>query len=268
MEQKSSTTRRTPYALLEGKYGCLKIGKIHEERTLDMQIAEVDVMNPLPQIDYLNTVAKLTNGNSVLIDLDSEIIDIDTSAFDQLYEYALSLKGMNGHITALKIWLGLDSNLKVTPLFQPVCANFKSGTTYTVSDYNKIYYYDENGSPGQMFQEYTSAFDLRENYRKNIRIKHAGDTDFKEFIECDDTEAIIYPFQTIYTLMYDNPKANFVTLKNSIATTKTGLLKDQNAILLQAIKITKEVTESFAGKYANRSHLCPPCREINDFDLI
>ena len=267
METKSILTRPTPFSLLEGKYNCLRTGQIHLEHTLDMQIAEVGIMNPLPQIDHLHTVAKLINGDGQLIDLDSVIIDIDVLAFEQLYTEALGLKGTTGHITSLKIWLGLDSNLIMTPLFKPVCANFKSGNIYTVADNGKFYYYDETAPLGQKFKEYTSTFDLRKNYRDTIRIKHEGDTEYKKFIENDDTEAVIYPFQTIFTLMYDNPNADFVILKNSIATTKSGVLKDQNAILLLAPKSRKDIVV-FTGKYANRSHLCPPCAEISDFDLI
>jgi len=263
MKKNAIPKRQIPYDKLKVAFPLVG-DKINKETMLDMEIAEVEIIGTLPQTVRFYSIVRLKD---TTVTLDMDILEIYKDAFATLYQDALSMYENNDHhITAVKIWLGLDQDLKMKPLFQPVYIKKNSEDEYNVYDHQNVYDYT-----GGSFQLCLSANELKKRYRDNIQLMHLGETQFQDFRQNIDTEAIIYPFQTIFTLLVDNLDANdSVTLRNSIAINHTTEeLNNKHCLLLYTTKRSDKIIESFKDKYANRSHLCPPgCSKILDFDFF
>jgi hypothetical protein len=262
--------REIPYSRLIVEFPFLK-NKINGEIKLDMEIAEVRMITNLPQVAQFSNVVRLKNTS---ITLNSDVIDIHKDAFEKLYADSVNMSQASGdYITAVKIWLGLEENNKLKLLFQPICIQKNNENDYLVCNHETIYFYDQSKTNAEKFQPINTidAEALKKRYRKSMEIFHLNETIFRNFVKDFDTEAIIYPFQTIFTLIYDNLSANnSVMLRNSIATNRqSGNLDNRHSILLYTTKAPEKEILDFKNKYANRSHLCPPCAgEISDLDLF
>lgn len=251
--------RPTPFCDLILNFPFLK-DKINLEDTLDMQIAEVLAGSPLPQIENFNSYIRLNNGYT----LPRIVFGIKHTAFKDLYLKAQGLvpAGSN-HITALKINLGIKNGI-LFPVFIPICTVNDGNNNYTVIEYTEQYTY--NYSAG-LFEKCDDWKTLISDYQTSIAIRHNGGPQFENYILNSDSEAIIYPFQTIYTMILDSSPYPFVLLTNSLATDKnSGALLCQHSILLMATSSSIGIIGH--NVYANRSHLCPPCNIISDFDII
>lgn len=157
-------------------------------------------------------------------------------------------------LTGLKIIFGaskVDDIISLTPIFQPVYMR-RIALQVAAGDYETIYgkYYHRDDKdikviPEEEMKRYT------ENYKNNVKIVDESRARNLDFIPGIDTESVIFPFQTIFTLLYDNGNAKGVFMYNSIR-------KDRDMKHCVLLSSQKMLGNSFKGKYANRSHLCPP----------
>ncbi|MDF3027991.1 MAG: hypothetical protein K0S23_2298 [Fluviicola sp.] len=267
---KEIQTREIPYEDLKVVFPFLE-NKINLENKLEMEIAEVRMIDSLPQLSHFQNIVRLKDTTTPL---NKDVLEIHRDAFKKLYLDSVAMPQATGnYITAVKIWLGLDVNNKLKPLFQPICIQKNNENDYLVHSNERVYHYDNSKTNEEKFQPIaiTEVEGLKKRYRKGMEIFHLNETVFRNFIRDLDTEAVIYPFQTIYTLIFDNLEANdCVTLRNSIATNRqSGNLDNKHSILLYATKAVDKEIRDFRNKYANRSHLCPPGSiEIADLDLF
>ncbi|WP_300489820.1 hypothetical protein [Flavobacterium sp.] len=174
----------------------------------------------------------------------------------KLFEFATNLGDDNTErVTGLKVLIGAgtvadSTTTTLLPLFQPLyLKRIKSEETIGTYEVFPGKYYQFKGSETNTVPE-EDVEKYKKTYRVNVIIQE------KEFRSGVNTEAVIFPFQTIFTLLYDNEETKEVLLYNAI---RRDLDLDRNAkhsILLSSQKMME--ASNFKGKYANRSHLCPP----------
>ena len=273
METESIQKRPIPYDELVMNFPFLK-DSINLEIKLDMEIAEIVMAATLPQVTGFYNIVRIKGS---AINLGKDILEVHKDSLKTLYSESIAMSQATGaYVTAVKIWLGLKADLKMILLFEPICIQKNIENNYIVYDSGKIYYYDESEPDNKLkFKNAVDAGSLKKRYRDNIEVLHLNETVFRDFVIDQDTEAVIYPFQIIFTLLSDNIVANdCITLRNSIATNhQSGNLQNQHSLLLFTTKDADKDKDlrslaNFKDKYANRSHLCPPgCREIADLDL-
>lgn len=264
MNKKLKVARPTPFCQLLNQYPHLKTNKFNLEDTLDMDIVVVNNSYPLPQVDYFSSYFRKHGGTP----LPRVIFGIKNTAFKAMYEKAVAFRTLGeNHITALKIYLGLQ-DFSIVPIFQAVYTKETSEGEYSVIGESDRYLYDTST---EVFVPYDELSGFEAAYQSNINIKHQQSSSFGTFIRGTDSEAVIYPFQTIYTLMYDNRNDGdeYILLTNALSIDKTtGKLLIKHSLLLLATA-TEHGLLDLKDKYANRSHLCPPgCGSITDFDII
>jgi len=265
-----NSPRPIPYAELIAEFPFLE-NNMNLEDGLDMELAEVYKPPTLPVIVDFSQIVKLRNGNFPHPPNAAPVACIKNTAFEKLYKEALKLrKPGEQHVTALRISFGLtNTSHEVKLLFQAVYAKLDTGKDYDVIENGEIYYYDE---PSCTFELYALAEDVRRNYRRNVLVKHVGDQSPTAFIEGIDTESVTFPFQTIYTLMYDNRPDDYILIYNALPANKEmSEVEYKHGLLLTSSDEEREKRKllDFKNKYANRSHLCPPgCNKLRDLDVI
>jgi hypothetical protein len=190
--------------------------------------------------------------------LEEEIIQIDKLAFIELFKRATKMSsGTIPYVTGLKIYFGLKGN-KIFPIFQPVFMERKSisADIYTYETRFEMHYVYDFVS--KSFTEAKRAdFDNIYNYRSTIQIKPTTAGNFGS-LSNGDSEGVIFPFQTILSLSYYNPNDNVVFIYNAMR-------NENNRMKHCALLVTKgriSFTQNLQDKYANRSHLCPPCNLV------
>lgn len=263
--------RPIPYDCMIKEFTFLK-DKMDLEDWLDVQLAEIPKPPVLPQLDNFSKVVKLKSGNFPNTPEEGPIVSIAYSAFQKLYEEALKLrKPGERHVTGLRISFGLSgASHRIKLLFQAVYAKFDTGKNYDVIENGEIYYYDE---PSATFELYALAEDVRRKYRDNVLVQRTNDSSLTIFREGTDTESVTFPFQTIYTMMYDNLPDNHVLIYNALpANQEMSVVEHKHTLLLTTSDEQERTGKSFLtfeNKYANRSHLCPPgCDKLRNLDVI
>ena len=246
LEPEASETTGTRNALLE------------KQDVLDLEMSPVDSTMANYEIDMCNTRLEM-NGDSV----PHLIATVGKEALEAMADIALSLKPKDQNfVVGLKFHLAATDGGEMKLLYQPTYmtrpANGLMEPFYRVTE---GYFYSYDDSTGTF--ESMSAGDaetLKDNYQTLIRIKHRTDTVCMPFIQGVDTESVLFPFQTIFELMADN-EGDGIYIHNSIREEPIGgsyIIK--HCLLLSSVLLSGN---SFTGKYANRSHLCPPsCNEV------
>jgi hypothetical protein len=194
--------------------------------------------------------------------------------FLELYQYAKNeAAGSAGYITALRMHLGLNTADKLCILYQPVGltidadqSQLPAGTVrYAVKESGRYYFYDpinkKFGKAGD-----TSCLG---RYMELIKIRRTNAITAKYYsYEADvDTQAIIFPFQEIFTLLHDNDLAerNTFSVYSSIAEEKKdGALRIKHSLVMAPTGTGPKIFEgALKGVYANLAHLCPPhCKKV------
>lgn len=262
MKQQSILVRPTPISDLLTEFTFLT--EMEQESKLDMALAVVPIMNPMPQIEQFKHHFKWKDHTS----LDVIAMGIKNTAFQVLYQKALS-KYQEGdtYITALRIHHGATDCSQVL-FFSPVYLKSSDGINFNVIEVGR-YLYDDKKE--EFVEFYIPGLDT--DYRGNILVKPSLSSAHGGFISGRDVESVTYSFQTIYTMIFDslNYNKDYVTITNALPVDKeTGDLLYKHSLLLMATETEHgTVDPTFNGNYANRSHLCPPgCRKISDLDSI
>jgi|GEM_PF-2980722 len=194
----------------------------------------------------------------------------------------LSVDGVH-YVTGVKIIFGVDDN-KMCLLYRPVCMSRTGGLGKRIGRYKLKEEEEERKQDQQKGQIMTYKYNdtdgftpilpeqatlLIKQYKELIEIKHStipGDT-HSNFIRNYDVESVIFSFQEIFTLLFENLDFQKITIYNcikqnqadpSFLTIKHSLLLATNLAptILTTQSLKKE--ETFLTKYANLAHLCPP----------
>lgn len=191
---------------------------------------------------------------------------IPLCAMEELYIEAGKISHTTqGHVTGLKIYFGVKTDSasgmqQIFPIYQPLYMQREQSEIIGAAVYHALedrYYVFESDAIRQITN--AEADEYREHYRQQVTIKHYEEHDFTDFRKDHDVEGVIFPFQTIFTLMYDNDVQE-VYLYNAIRKKNIGREGIWHCILL----LPEEMELFFGnggildGKYANRSRLCPP----------
>lgn len=227
---------------------------LKNEDVIDQELAELGPDIAEPEIDDSDKYLKISSGL-----LRQEIVRIDRIAFVELFKRASKMRlGTISYVTGLKIHFGLVGS-EISPVFQPVFMERK------IMD-SGIYTYDTNFELFYVYNPRTKQFDDAERgdfekintYKSSIQIKREVNGNFAPFSSSEDAEGVVFSFQTIFSLLYCNDNDEEVFLYNAIRKENN---KMKHCILL-ATKSKPFLEPVFENKYANRSHLCPPCSSI------
>lgn len=189
-------------------------------------------------------------------------------AMEELYIEAGKIPHtVHGHVTGLKIYFGIKADSvtggpmqQIFPIYQPLYMQREQSDVLGSTIYHALedkYYVFESDVIRQI--THAEADEYREHYRQQVTIKHYGENDFSDFRRDHDVEGVIFPFQTIFTLMHDNEVPE-VYLYNAIRRKNNG----QDGIWHCVLLLPEEMELFFGnggildGMYANRSRLCPP----------
>lgn len=225
---------------------------------LCLEMSPVDISTADEEIALCNTHLFI-NGATI----NHVIAEVPMAAITKLKIAALSLKTIElNYVLGIKMHFIIENNL-INLLYQPLYMTRPPSVIgepeYTVKE-GDYYQFDvatqsfaQVGSPRLI-----SA--MKASYTTNIRIKHRLDVTPTGYIPGLDSTAVIFPFQTIEDLVRDNQGISFF-IHNSIRKEPVGgAYSIQHCLLLSSTLLT---SNSFKGKYANRSHLCPPsCNAI------
>lgn len=225
---------------------------MNNEDILNLEFAPLTKEYAEPEIDMTRT--HVIGGAFAPNEL---ITKIPKASFDILFERASKMRiGTESYVTGLKIYFGIDGN-NIFPVFQPLYLKRITDVLGDNSYQEKgELHYVLNGS-NAFVEAKKSDYDKITAYQKNVRILHSNEMNHSNF-RSGDTEGVIFPFQTIYTLLLDNSGSLDVYLYNAFRL-ELGVL--QQCILL-ATKTKPFPKTIFENSYANRSHLCPPCTVI------
>jgi hypothetical protein len=235
--------------------------------------------SPINGEQEINLCANFLKIGNVIVDgnIPLEIVDNVNGLID-LYKEATSLSKIGGYITGLKMIFGIDvdpidpQKSKVCLLYQPVCMQKNSN----IGNTNKVRLYDIHDGPDiYKYNDTNKTFTpiildevkkLVTNYTNVIQILHSdlpNDT-HSDFIKGFDVESMIFPFQEIFALLYDNKPDEIIKISNCIKKNEIdpSFLIIKHSILLSVNTTTESASGTFKGMYANLIHLCPPhCRK-------
>ncbi len=197
-------------------------------------------------------------------------------AFLELYIKANDLIGEGNYLTGLKIEFGIDLANNLSLVYKPI--RFYNGTsnlgssTYDKKEGVSFKYNNGENRFDSISEDERCALVLR--YEEIIRIKHSdrtGDT-HTNFIKGKDIESMIFSFQEIFALMYDNrsvgvndifdrPNVNPILFFNYVKKEKIDDYYSAKHSLLLSPNLQPKVEIGildFKNMYANLAHLCPP----------
>lgn len=180
--------------------------------------------------------------------------------YDQVAGYTSTDKGC---LTALRISYGaivVDGEIKMDLFYKPLYLNYHE---YRENTHSYMYSISQSGDLYNLIngkfeivseEDYDDAYNL---LKDSLTIRHTLDTPiFEPFVEGKDVNYVIVPFQTIFTLLFDNGN-NTLVLKNNVET----VLHEVNYSVKQTILLhSDEITSNgpFAGQFANRTTWGPP----------
>ncbi|WP_300665511.1 hypothetical protein [Fluviicola sp.] len=241
------------------------LAALKNEDLLDVQLTVVEVPTAIQEISDCHKYLKINNHEIQNLTVDS----IQYNTFDSLFKEATNLRGTStqSYITGLKVSLGIKAG-NMFLVFQPV---YLSKSTDVLNEPNRYYvheglhYYYKGDSDGFVPAK---AEDLTALvcYHDTIQIKHLESVDFKPFNDRTDSKAVIIPFQVIFSLIYDNENNTDVFLFNAVVKRViSGTNQVNHTVLIGANNDEAKGIHGglFTGKYANRSHLCPPCSYVD-----
>ncbi len=247
------------------KNGNLAALKNEDVLKIDLTVIEV----PIAMAEVGRCLTHLQINGNPIEDTNLTMDSIQYNAFDKLFIEATSLRGIlpQRYVTGLRVHLGIK-NFKIVLLFQPTCLIKSSNPTepnrYYASD--GIYYtYDDNGE--KFVPALPEDMTYITNYQSLIKIKHFGNNIYEGIDRLTDTKSIVIPFQVIFSLIYDNNQNSDVFLFNAMV---SGTDKINHSVIMGTAKDSNVVSihNEYTGKYANRSHLCPPCSYVDTLDVV
>ncbi len=205
------------------------------------------------------------------------IVKIPLSAFEGLFLEATRKRlHDNRYITALKIFMGSQENVGIVPIFQPAYlkrARYDAVTQkelYQIPSYGygRCYKFVEANS---MFEEIgrDERMKLIESYKtESMEIIRQEGEPLSRFKQDTDVESCLFPFQTLFKLIQETP-SDSIFLTNAIREVIVdNTYENKHVFIVSGEKINFEGPE-IKAKFANRSHLCPPCNAVDfGFDVF
>jgi hypothetical protein len=238
------------------------LSDLHNEDRLNLELVDVESSEGLRRIQLANSNVRWKGNHASIPSL---LIELSRSAVDQFFEEVKSSQNKK-FVTALEFFWGAvikgDGTYETRLLYQPVFLGWTkhSGTSnnhlYTIAGRGNVYYIKNGAFAAPTVQEKVLWV---KNYKEQIEIKHTSTDSFSGFVDGNDVTSIIFPFQTIYTLMQDNEADKIYLHSCVLEITHENLYPRKHSVLLSSELVNP--IGPFAGKYANRSHLCPPCEE-------
>lgn len=237
------------------------LASLRNEDLLDLKYVPVDPKRGEEVIR--NCHEFLTLGDN---DMPPCIAEISRGAFEELYLKACGMWSRKaGYIIALKIYFGVEEKNpgSLSPIFQPLYLkrNYAAMTygQYNVAEQGGYFAWTEDRFVTLGQKEFRNRTN---KYRELIEIKRPCMPGLSpHFIPGEDVEAVIFPFQTIFTLIVDN-NAPSVFLYNAY---RKMSCENNNCIRHSILLFYKNLEnyelanyDDLVKKYANRSHLCPP----------
>ncbi|WP_343747206.1 hypothetical protein [Fluviicola sp.] len=241
---------------------------IQNEDQLSLELADVDVAEANNRIMNCRAYLQL-NAQPIPYPIGNGMID--KTELDVLFNLILNYVPATPkkYITVLKIILGSKEVstgvFEIHPIFQPMVLIWNG--YYPNSNNHEFIRADSN--PSELFQlDATNKFipatpaerdRFVKNYREKILIKHSDTENHEKYRDGVDVKEVVFPFQTIYTVMEENNSTIF-GLSNCIQKIIHQEINPvKHAILISSPDNHPHTPGPFTGKYANRSHLCPPC---------
>lgn len=218
------------------------------------------------------------------------IAEIPFTEFESLFLEATG-KHLGGdkrrYITALKIFMGSQENAGIVPIFQPVYLKrmrydaMTQKELYQIPSYGHGSFYKlvkkntnkSDSTDNTMFEEIKEDERMKiiRNYREGtMTIIHEEGQTHTKFIQDTDVEACVFPFQTLFKLIQERTSVEeTIFLTNAI---REIIVDDgyenKHVFIISGEKINFEGPDKQA-RFANRSHLCPPCNSVDfGFDVF
>lgn len=238
----------------------IELEEFRKEDVLNLEMLDVLLGSGVKQIN--DTAIYLTLNGGLI---DKEISVIPISQLVWLFDKANKMRPLPyvRYMTGLRVYFACK-NTELTPLFQPI---YLERTGYDPKSQMDLYSVNVN-VPVYIFNgtdfDPVSTLEMRNwmgNYQSLIQIKHNDIDSHEDFIPNHDVESMVFSFQAIFTLMHDN-YGNSMKLSNSVVQVKyDGTNTVKHRILLSSdysLDFKAQLMATFSGKFANRSHLCPP----------
>ncbi|ASS50848.1 MAG: hypothetical protein A3D31_14960 [Candidatus Fluviicola riflensis] len=253
-----------------------------EDLIQDPSLTELDLEDQLnletEDVDSADAARRkaLFQNNFLLNDavLPENPIKISRAQLEVLYDKVKHFPTNKKCLTGLLIHFAskIESNKYIFyPLFQPVFLRLNGyhdpsqKYTYVPVYKDKVFHF--NGIEFVECKKIQTPFldeelEWKNNYKHKAKIRHSTDLTqpFELFLDGTDSDGQLFTFQLIYALMHDNGN-NYFYLRNSMTEfLHDPLISLKHSLILSTDLIT--ANGNFANKYANRSHLCPPCAEF------
>ena len=200
--------------------------------------------------------------NNALIN--SKICSVPLNQLDILFNEVSSIVIPGSFITALKVMF-VSKNGQLNLLFQPLKLSYRykdhdnQKHMYQISALGKTYYIENN-----LFKvEKNDINTMIQDYRDKISILKdpAISGSFSNHVLGVDSLYMIFPFQLIYQLLTDNLSDHLDFFNVAIGMEDFEIAPFFHSLILKAESNGSGpfIPEMFTNKYADRSHLCPPC---------
>jgi hypothetical protein len=243
---------------------------LHED-LLDLQMS---IMSDVEFNEHVRLCNDFLHLNGIKI-ADLTFMTIPFDAFEDLFNEVAD-KRINGvrYVTALQVFFGCKDG-GFFPVFQPIYMHWEKYDPVTQKELYVVptdgfgnYYYFEgmqfhriNGEPELSLQK-----EWRNNYQNDISIIHHEGELHTNFIPDIDIESCIFPFQVIYKVLQElnSDNAYLTHAIRKVSFDSTHPIK--HSVIFSGEEYQGLVDEA---KYANRSHLCPPCNGISiGYDVV
>lgn len=252
------------------------LSSLSNESTINLEFHVKDVDPANREIDECKNqlrISKTLGGVDVNVDGDQVIDTIIGCHFLGLYNVAQELSGSGCYLTGLKIIFGINNNNEICLVYQPVLLQNEQETSpdskvcsYRIIESSSCFQYDKTDG----FKNCSGKGDLVAAYKSKIKIKHNATETHSPFLPGVDVESMVFSFQEIFALMYENRKAEAdqnifyknndpVLIYNCIRENSIDpSFKYKHSLLLSTVASSKMKEVGFSGKFANLAHLCPP----------
>lgn len=242
---------------------------------------------PLPNEDTINlssSIVSQTDGNTRIqngkddlrlnqLMIQPTLCTLPTAAIDQLYDevkgYATPAKEC---ITALRFYFGAienGGNMTMQLYYEPLFLSYdaydpNTGLTYyNTTEKGNVYWFDGTTLHQVSSNELNDAVDL---FKQNLTLKHLLTAPFEPFIQNEDVESGVLPFQTVYAMLHDNGTNDLMVMNCADLTPYQGTFKVNQSLLLNATLVSSH--GDFAGMMANKVLTDPPYNAIFSYKLI
>lgn len=200
-----------------------------------------------------------------------EIIE-DYTDLVSMFNKAMTLYNkQENYVTGLKMVLGADSSSKKIVLgYRPLLMQraaivFSNGgvniNSYNIVNEGSFFIYKPANDPGERFEAISDFSSYTKEYSLKFRIRrNKSEIAPTPYIQDVDTDAVIFSFQEIFTMIDDNSPEKKTLIFNSIVEDHDHVATIRNSLILSP-NIVPTLNKSFVSTknmYSDLAHLCPP----------